>query len=81
MKTVNVYIKRNSDGKIVKSRFEGWGGDIFYFSEGNFSCDCNRSLEFNRAIGDELEESNCGETAFSIKVEDSETGEPIYFEF
>lgn len=35
---------------------------IFYFTKGNFSCDCNRSLAIRREYGDDaIPELGCGE--------------------
>ena len=35
---------------------------IFYFTKGNFSCDCNRSLAIRREYGDDaIPELECGE--------------------
>ena len=35
---------------------------IFYFTEGNFSCDCNRSLAIRWEYGDDaIPELGCGE--------------------
>jgi hypothetical protein len=50
---------------------EDGGGQLFWWTEGNFGCDCNRSLEFARAGGATEEEAwdaevECGETVFSV---------------
>ena len=61
-----VTIRRVSDGKEAVYRSEGgpaWDpgdeGYDFLWSEGNYSCDCNRHLFFERASG------NLGENEFS----------------
>jgi hypothetical protein len=44
------------------------GDDEFWWTEGNFSCDCNRELEFRRAAGEDPDansvECNVGSNRF-----------------
>jgi hypothetical protein len=62
---------------------DGW--DPFIWSDGNYSCDCNRSLFFSRATGTEEEESPaCGtieENRYRVDsiIEDA-TGDVLYSE-
>ena len=51
------------------------------WSEGNFSCDCNRQLFFNRANNEEEEQCPCGEGKFSVNIINPENGEYLYKEF
>ena len=43
----------------------------YLWEEGNFSCDCNRSLFFGRAIDtpeDEIEEAPCGGLRYTVSI-------------
>jgi hypothetical protein len=76
-----ISIIRNSDGllRTYVEDFE-WLGE-YIWAEGNFSCDCNRGLFFDRAGGDEPEWAahDCGETGYSIRICD-EDGNILYDE-
>lgn len=75
---VEVYLTQIASGKtvIIKDQVHGWGEDepsSYTWSEGNCSCDCNRSLIFYRAIGhtdEEIDaqnlESKCGEQDYRV---------------
>lgn len=51
--------------------------DDYLWSEGNYSCDCNRSLFFHD--WNEPEKRECGDSEFSIRISDM-TGKVIYSE-
>jgi len=52
----------------------------FMWSEGNYSCDCNRRNFFND-VGAGLEDNECGEGGFIVeKIIDTRTGELLYSE-
>lgn len=42
--------------------------DEFLWSDGNNACDCNRHLLFDRAVGIENEDRQCGEDRFSVVI-------------
>ena len=43
--------------------------DGYMWSDGNYGCDCNRSLFFARARGeDDAEHEECGETRFHVEI-------------
>ncbi len=70
----DVYIRRNSDG-LVRVYHEDdpytWNDSTeFMWSEGNYGCDCNRYLFFQRAAEEnEDDDVSCGTTQyFCIKV-------------
>src|SRR5690349_4077922 len=78
-------IRRNSDGQVRASK-EPWDyyGD-FIWSEGNFSCDCNRYLFWCRAGDDSEDEDDedagrCGDERFSVRLKD-EAGNVLYEDF
>jgi len=49
---------------------------LYQWTDGNYSCDCNRALFFARAAGDESPaDPPCGEAAFLVQLRDAETGE------
>ncbi len=47
------------------------GSARFMFDDGNYNCDCNRSLFLNRIVGDEIPELDCGQeiTIADFKIE------------
>lgn len=81
---IRIFVRHNP---TMVSRFwcedqsEPWNDETsdFLWSEGNYACDCNRSLFFNRA-GDEPDDKNhsCGNEVYSLMIEDAVTGERLY---
>ncbi len=71
---LTVQIRRNSDGAIRSYVDKYDWDDGWIWTEGNFSCDCNRYLFFARAAGlsedqvDKDDPNQCGDEAYSIKV-------------
>lgn len=53
----------------------------YIWSEGNFSCDCNRHLFFQRAIDAEERAYVCGQDKYSVNLENTRTGQVYYREF
>jgi hypothetical protein len=49
----------------------------YIWSEGNYSCDCNRGLEFARAAGEEDPDHECGDELYHVKLIDRD-GDCIY---
>jgi hypothetical protein len=86
-------IKEVATGKIVEyhDEMEGWDDDYpdspwhsieFIWSEGNYSCDCNRALFFARgAQGTDEPDVPCGETMYRCRITLEETGEVILDEW
>ena len=69
-------LRRNSDGMVLSfaEKSDMTAGEVLWaFTEGNYSCDCNRAVFF----GDDDE--SCGETRFTL-VELVLEGEVIYEE-
>jgi len=63
--TVKITDTITGDSRLFSSDME-WYGD-YIWSEGNFSCDCNRYLFFQRALNmDEDGESPCGDDRYTI---------------
>ncbi len=49
-----VAIRNNATGEVrigVYDELEWHDSSVFFWTEGNFGCDCNRELEFTRAGG------------------------------
>lgn len=66
-----VAIRNNATGEIrnrVVADLEWNEGSIFLWTEGNFSCDCNRLLDWVRASGEEpdIDGAHCGFGGFSV---------------
>lgn len=53
------------------------------WTEGNYSCDCNRSLFFGYAIGNNFEEScaDCSDGRYSVNIYSEKNGKLLYKEF
>lgn len=65
-----VTIRENSTMEVEKIVMqEDWQeGSDYWWSEGNFGCDCNRRILFYRAKGVPYEdiETQCGDTGYSV---------------
>ena len=67
---VDVHLLETATGRRAVYRDEyAWRETLeFQWSEGNYGCDCNRSLFFHRALNiDEPEDPACGENAFKVE--------------
>lgn len=64
-----ITLRRNSDGaeRVYDEHFDWDEGTEFIWTEGNYACDCNRSVCFALAAGeDETDHPPCGHSAYSI---------------
>ncbi len=74
-----VAIRHNPSGEIriasqtdtESYKYEWDDGQMFWWTDGNFGCDCNRELEFIRASGravteEEFDNSECGTTVYTV---------------
>ncbi len=87
---IKIYIRRNSDG-VIRHYDTDLNGNVkddgsfepFVWEEGNFACDCNRRLFFERAINSNYDDdidNDCGSTAYSVQITDK-NGTILYDEF
>lgn len=80
----DVFIKNNQTGEIRLYSDEYEDNDIisFLWSDGNYACDCNRSLFFARAKGEpDPEITKCTDYKFSVLyIINRETKQVIYYE-
>ena len=75
-------IRENTTGQVASDIWNDWEYNTFWWEEGNAACDCNRSLFFLRALGEEEpEDIVCGYGKFSVRLSDAESGEILYNEF
>lgn len=82
--TVKVEIRRNADGVIRVYEDSHWYSD-FIWSEGNYACDCNRHLFFERAGGYDpysdlnygMDGGNCTDGNYSVRIKD-DAGKLLY---
>ena len=81
---INVHIKNMDTQEVRIFETDGIWYDghfgLYIWEEGNFSCDCNRASFFARAGNDEYDDE-CGESRFSINIENPKTGKIFYKEF
>jgi len=66
-----VKIKKNETGEIRECKMEfDWfkenGDDYFWWTEGNFGCDCNRHNEFRRANGESWQDIECSSHLYTV---------------
>lgn len=74
MKSYTVVLRRTEDGRevsITRAASPQDNEELVNFlggGEGNWGCDCNRKIEFLRALGEPVvdEEILCGEGAFDL---------------
>lgn len=78
MTTYNLVIRRNADGAVSRHSFElDYDPDIdaerfssYIWLEGNYACDCNRKLFFERGHGRDdgitLDASECGDHGYTL---------------
>lgn len=68
-------IQRLSDGEIRRcpqtmdwddGDDQGLGSDLFWWTEGNLGCDCNRGNFFARAAGEPDPDVPCGESLYRV---------------
>jgi hypothetical protein len=80
---VIITIRDNSTGVVrtgLMKEYQYYDSD-WIWSDGNYSCDCNRTLFFARIGGDpEPTDEKCGHDRFDITVVDAVTGKTIYDE-
>lgn len=76
-----VAIRKNSTGETRKYQvdLEWHESSLFWWTEGNFGCDCNRGTEFLRAGGEPTDdyEHVCGDTKYSVLWARFPNGEEI----
>lgn len=79
---IKLEIRRNSDGALATEIWRGFEFSEFMWSDGNYSCDCNRELLFSRAREeDEPDNTDCGDHRFSVRISDADTFHILYDEF
>lgn len=83
---VTVHIRNDKTGEVREYESHeilGLGEESpsdFIWTEGNFSCDCNRYLFFQRAKGESEDERGCGEEGYSVRLTNPVTGRVYYDE-
>jgi len=84
---IRVSIRKNETGEIreyddyaIWNEDEGWPS-LWIWEEGNFSCDCNRYLFFQRVNGEDENNDECGDTKYSVNITNPKDGNILYQEF
>lgn len=77
-----VCIRKNETGeeRIRTMKTLNWKDhSLFWWTEGNFGCDCNRELEWHRAGGEEidLDDAKCSDGRFAVLWAELPSGERI----
>lgn len=79
-----VHIKKTATGEVRAVIEEGaWGENEPIWTEGNFSCDCNRHLFFERVVGIEPpddEVPGCYSDPDLYRISVTENGKTVYSE-
>jgi hypothetical protein len=88
--SINVHIRKQSDGVVRVYKTDGLLDDdgehlsTYIWEEGNFSCDCNRYLFYQRAVDadedDNAPDGFCGEDKYRIWIVNPATGNIVYDE-
>lgn len=61
-----VFIRNNETGEVRTNSYD-FEWNLYWWADGNFSCDCNREWEFLRAGGEKItDDPLCGDTRFSV---------------
>lgn len=62
------YLRRNFDGAIVEITQEFDPENEFWWTDGNFGCDCNREIAFETITGKAHHSysGKCGDTRFDV---------------
>lgn len=84
-------IRKNKTGEIREYKDEVWWDhnepyddypNDFMWSEGNYSCDCNRHIFFNnKKYGEEDWDCPCGEELYSVNLKNPKNNVIFYSEF
>ena len=67
----DIFIKNNKTNEVVNFQDEiDDEGDTFIWTDGNYSCDCNRFLFFEWAKGNKPEwnDGECGKSGYSVNI-------------
>ena len=79
-----ITIRNNATGECrdIRHALEWSESSVFWLTEGNFGCDCNRWLDFERAGGNDpnLYDAQCGDGGFSILRATLEDGTVVELE-
>jgi hypothetical protein len=81
---VDVHIRKNATGEIRihkdETEWDDYGNMSSMYEQGNYSCDCNLELFFERAADKDVPWSarECGHDRFTVlKIVDRKTGEVL----
>lgn len=84
-------IRKNKTGEIREHKDEVWwefckpyGEDYpssSMWADGNYSCDCNRCLYFQRAKNESEDNCECGDELYSVNLKNPKSNEIFYKEF
>lgn len=85
MYEINAHIRNNKTGEVRVhddsiSMYPNGSPNAFIWEEGNYACDCNRSLFFHN-WGPESDAQACTETEFSVNLSNKVDGVVFYREF
>lgn len=84
---VVVHIMDNTTGQCVSFDdyllwdYEDDIPDTYIWERGNFQCDCNRGSFFDKVLGQEKDDYECGDGRYSVNLQNPVTGEYFYTEF
>lgn len=75
-----VFIRDTMTAEIRQYRYPyPWDSASEYlWSEGNYSCDCNRALFFAEAHGENDPDRDCGDERYVLKIVSDDSSEELY---
>ena len=82
---IRVEIVKNETGEAVsymdETLYNGLESLLWVWTDGNFSCDCNRRIFFQREKGEKYDDdSECTDGEYSIRIINPKNGEVLYDE-
>jgi predicted dehydrogenase len=82
-------IRKNKTGEIREYKDELYWGNwyrseepsTFIWEDGNYSCDCNRYLFFQRVKNENEDNKKCGDELYSVNLKNPKNNEIFYKEY
>ncbi len=80
LRNIRIDIRRNADGALSSQVWKDHAWYVYWWAEGNASCDCNRNAFFHQPNVEYPEPGPCGYRRFAVRIIDADSGEVLYDE-